>query len=172
MEIIHSSVMTIGIGFDIHRLAEGRKLILGGVPLDYPKGLVGHSDGDVVLHAIADALLGAAGLGDIGELFPDTDPRWKDISSAILLADVAQRITGEWEIENIDVNIIAEAPKLGETKRLIKAMIADILHIPASRVNVKAKTMEGLGEIGAKEAIACHAAVSLIKRATAPENRP
>jgi len=153
--------MSIGIGFDIHRLVKGRKLILGGVDIPHPKGLLGHSDGDVVLHAVADAVLGAAGLGDIGELFPDTNPKYKNIRSTKILETALAKIRPGWRVENIYINIITEEPKLGGTKARIRKSISKIAGI--NSVNVKAKTMEGLGEIGAKKAIACQAIVSLKK---------
>ena len=154
--------MRIGIGYDIHRLVEGRNLILGGVRIPYERGLQGHSDADVVLHAISDALLGAASGGDIGELFPDTDPRYKDIKSAELLEKVYVLIKDKgYIINNIDTIIIAEEPKLTCFKKQIQQNIARLLNIPADRVGVKAKTNEGLGDIGKKEAIASYAAVLL-----------
>jgi 2-C-methyl-D-erythritol 2,4-cyclodiphosphate synthase len=152
--------MAVGVGFDIHRLGKGRKFALGGIVIDYKKGSIGHSDGDVVLHALCDALLGAAGKGDIGERFPDTDPRFKDIESSKLLVDVLKEIKG-WRIENIDINIFLEEPKLGEQKQMMRKQIAQIMGINESLVNVKAKTMEGLGVIGSKDAVAASVAVQL-----------
>ncbi|KAA0218220.1 2-C-methyl-D-erythritol 2,4-cyclodiphosphate synthase [bacterium] len=157
--------MPVGIGYDIHRLVEGRKLMLGGVHVPYERGCLGHSDADPLLHAITDALLGAAGKGDIGEHFPDTDPRWKDADSARLLKTVGDLIKeAGFEIENIDANVIAEAPKLGKFKRKMEARIADVLEIRTAQVNIKARTNEGCDALGRKEAIAAQAVVSLVKR--------
>jgi len=154
-----------GIGTDIHRLIEGRKLMLGGVYLSYPAGLAGHSDGDVALHAVIDALLGASGMGDIGTLFPDTDPRWKDADSKELLFIVKERLEEKhWEVVNIDLIIHAEAPRLEQVKGQMKRCIAGLLGIDFTAVNVKAKTNEGLGDIGAGEAMAATATTLLRKR--------
>jgi len=150
----------IGSGHDTHRLAEGRPLVLGGVRIDHPRGLAGHSDADVVLHAVTDALLGAAGLGDIGDLFPDTDPRWKDADSRLFLAEAIDRLTSRgWRVANLDVTVFAQAPKLGTVKAAIKAKLAELIGIAADCVNVKAKTGESVGHIGRGEAIGCHAVV-------------
>lgn len=155
----------IGIGYDIHRLVEGRKLFLGGVEIPYLKGLLGHSDGDVLLHAICDALLGAVGAGDIGEHFPDTDPQYQGISSAELLSKVKSLIEKRnFFIGNLDTVVVAEEPKLAPFKKEIKETIARILSIKQDCVNIKAKTHEGMGEIGQKEAIASYATVMLITR--------
>ena len=152
----------IGLGYDIHRLVEGRPLILGGVKIDHHTGLLGHSDGDVVLHAITDALLGAAGLGDIGEHFPDTDPKFKDADSTVLLADVLAKVTAAgYTIVNIDINIHAERPKLKPHKPTIRESVATLLKLNPSAVNIKAKTNEGLGPIGIGHGIACTTAVML-----------
>jgi 2-C-methyl-D-erythritol 2,4-cyclodiphosphate synthase len=160
----HDHDYRAGIGTDIHKLVEGRKLMLGGVEVPCPLGLSGRSDGDVVLHAIIDALLGASGMGDIGTLFPDTDPKFQDADSKSLLLDVKQRLEEKrWTIVNIDLIIHAEEPKLNSVKGQIKRCIAGLLGIDFTAVNVKAKTNEGLGEIGAGEAIAATAAV-LLKR--------
>ena len=154
----------IGIGYDIHRLVEGRKLFLGGVEIPYIKGLLGHSDGDALLHAICDALLGAVAQGDIGQHFPDSDPKYQGISSTELLKTVADLIKDkDFLINNVDTVIIAQEPVLSPFKKQIQESIAQILKINKSCVNIKAKTNEGLGEIGKKEAIACWAAVTLIK---------
>ena len=154
----------VGIGYDIHRLAEGRKLILGGVEIPYPRGLLGHSDADVLLHAVCDALLGAVGLGDIGQHFPDTDPAYLGIESERLLNHVGNFLREQgFLVHNIDTIIIAEEPNLSEFKGAIRASIAGILGIPAGNVNVKAKTNEGLDATGAKEAIAVYATVTLYK---------
>lgn len=146
----------VGVGYDIHRLARDRRLILGGVEVPHDRGLLGHSDADVVLHAVTDALLGAAGLPDIGDLFPDTDPAYKDADSRALLADVMKRLEGkELAVGNIDVIIHAEAPKLSAHKRKIAESIATATNCPADRVSVKAKTNEGVGPLGQGDAIAC-----------------
>jgi 2-C-methyl-D-erythritol 2,4-cyclodiphosphate synthase len=154
--------MRVGIGHDTHRLVEGRRLVLGGVSIDHPLGLFGHSDADVVCHAVADALMGAAGLGDIGELFPDTDPQWRGLDSTRLLAEVVDRIeqTG-WRAVNCDVIIHAQEPKLGAHKPSIRANLSRLLRVELSCVNVKAKTGEHVGPIGRGEAISCHAVVLL-----------
>jgi 2-C-methyl-D-erythritol 2,4-cyclodiphosphate synthase len=156
--------MRVGIGHDTHRLAEGRPLILGGVRIEHPRGLVGHSDADVVLHAVTDALLGAAGLGDIGDAFPDTDPSYKDADSAnFLRAAVTCLNQAGWRVINIDATIFAEEPKLGPLKARIRQRLAELLGLPIDAVNVKAKTGEKVGHIGRAEAIACQAA-ALIER--------
>jgi 2-C-methyl-D-erythritol 2,4-cyclodiphosphate synthase len=155
----------VGIGTDIHRVVEGRRLMLGGVYIPYPAGLLGHSDGDVVLHAVVDALLGAAGLGDIGTLFPDTDMQWKDADSKMFLYSVKEQLDRkQWEVVNVDVTIHAEAPKLGPLKGQIRRCIAGLLGMDFAAVNVKAKTNEGLGEIGAGEAMAATAIALLRKK--------
>lgn len=154
-----------GIGTDIHRTVEGRRLMLGGVYVPYPAGLAGHSDGDVALHAVIDALLGAGGMGDIGTLFPDTDAKWKDADSKELLFVVKEQLEQKkWEVVNIDLIIHAEAPRLEPVKGQIRRCIAGLLGIDFAAVNVKAKTNEGLGEIGAGEAMAATATVLLKKR--------
>ena len=154
----------IGIGFDIHRLVEGRRLILGGVAVDAPVGLAGHSDGDVVLHALTDAILGAAGLGDIGEHFPDTDPAWQGADSAVFV-ERAVRLAGEagLYVGNVDLNVIAERPRLGPTKHAIRDRLAELLGLPTDRIGVKARTMERLGPIGEGQAIAAQVVVTLIQ---------
>jgi 2-C-methyl-D-erythritol 2,4-cyclodiphosphate synthase len=154
--------LRVGIGHDTHRLVEGRPLILGGVRIDFDRGLLGHSDADVVLHAVADALLGAAGLGDIGELFPDTDPAWAGLDGGRLLCSVLDRvIAAGWRPVNADVIIHAQMPRLTPHKPLIRGTLARLLDLPESAVNVKAKTGEHVGPIGRGEAIACEAAVLL-----------
>jgi len=153
-----------GIGTDIHRVVEGRKLMLGGVYVPYPAGLAGHSDGDVALHAVIDALLGASGMGDIGTLFPDTEDRWKNADSKELLFIVRDRLEEKkWEVVNVDLTIHAEEPRLEPVKGQIKRCIAGLLGIDFTSVNVKAKTNEGLGEIGAGQAIAA-TAIALIRK--------
>lgn len=155
----------VGIGTDIHRIVEGRKLMLGGVHIPFPAGLLGHSDGDVALHAIVDALLGAAGLGDIGTLFPDTDMQWKDADSKVFLYTVKEQLEKkQWEVVNLDLTIHTEAPKLGPMKGQIRRCIAGLLGMDFAAVNVKAKTNEGLGEIGAGEAMAATAVALLRKK--------
>jgi len=154
--------MRVGIGYDIHRLRKGRKLILGGIEIPYPKGLFGHSDADVLLHAIADALLGAANLGDIGQHFPDTDPKYKNISSKIILGKVYQLVRKkEYKILNIDSVVIAEEPKLAQYIPQMKRNIARILKIKPEKISIKAKTNEKLDSLGKKQAIAAHAVASL-----------
>lgn len=150
--------MRVGSGHDSHRLEAGRPLVLGGVKIDYPRGLSGHSDADVVLHAVTDALLGAAGLGDIGEHFPDTDPRWRGADSAIFLKETLAQLAHQ-RVVNLDVTIFAQEPKLGPHKQAIRSNLAKLLWVDESAVNVKAKTGEGVGHIGRAEAIACHAVV-------------
>jgi len=160
-----SAVYRVGIGTDIHRVVEGRRLMLGGVYIPYPAGLLGHSDGDVALHAITDALLGAAGLGDIGTLFPDTSPQWKDADSKEFVYAVKEVLEKKgWEVVNVDLTIHTEAPRLGPIKGQIRRCIAGLLGIDFSATNVKAKTNEGLGEIGAGEAMAATASVLLRKK--------
>lgn len=150
--------MRIGMGYDVHRLVEARKLILGGVEIPYEKGLLGHSDADVLLHAIMDALLGAAALGDIGKHFPDTDERYKGISSIVLLQHVAALLEEKcFVIENIDATIIAQRPKLLPYMGQMQKNVADALGIEIGRVNIKATTEEGLGFTGAGEGISAQA---------------
>jgi len=151
--------MAIGHGWDIHKLVAGRKFVLGGIEIPHPTGPLGHSDGDVLLHALIDALLGAAGQGDIGTHFPDTEPAFKDISSRKMLAKVLELLKPRWKIVNIDVTVIAEAPKISPHRDAIRARVAELTG--CSQVNIKAKTMEGLGPVGAREAIECHAVVEL-----------
>ena len=150
--------MRVGMGYDVHRLTEGRDLIVGGVKIPYEKGLLGHSDADVLLHAISDALLGAAALGDIGKHFPDTDPAYKGISSLILLEKVGDLIAEKsFLIENIDATIIAQAPKMRPHIDAMRENIAKALKIDVSQVNVKATTEEGLGFTGTGEGISSQA---------------
>jgi 2-C-methyl-D-erythritol 2,4-cyclodiphosphate synthase len=154
-----------GIGTDIHELVTDRRLMLGGVHVPHPTGLAGHSDGDVGLHAVIDALLGAAGMGDIGTLFPDTDPKWKDAASKGLLVMVKKRLEEKnWEIANVDLIIHAEEPKLESVKAQMKRCIAGLLGIDFNAVNVKAKTNEGFGDVGAGDAIAATATALLKKK--------
>ena len=159
--------MRIGQGFDIHTLAEGRKLIIGGVIIPYERGLVGHSDADVLLHAICDALIGAAALGDIGKHFPDTDPRYAGIDSRKLLREVAKLLRARrYRVVNIDATVIAQAPKLAPFILGMRENIAADLGVAVADVNVKAKTAEHLGAIGRGEGIAAEAVV-LIEAITA-----
>ena len=162
--------MRVGLGYDIHRLEAGRPLILGGVAIDYPRGLVGHSDADVVLHAVTDALLGAAGLGDIGDAYPDTDPRFRDASSSVFLGDTLRRLEElGFRPVNVDVTIFAQEPKLGRYKLRIRDRLAELLGLDATSVNVKAKTGEGVGAVGRGEAITCQAVVLIdALRSSAP----
>jgi 2-C-methyl-D-erythritol 2,4-cyclodiphosphate synthase len=154
-----------GIGTDVHRLVEGRKLMLGGVQVPYPAGLAGHSDGDAAIHAVIDALLGAGGMGDIGVLFPDTDPQYENVDSSQLLADVRERLEAKnWQVVNVDLIIHAEQPSLRPVKGQMKRVIAGLLGIDFTAVNVKAKTAEGLGWIGEGRAIAATATALLRKR--------
>jgi 2-C-methyl-D-erythritol 2,4-cyclodiphosphate synthase len=154
----------VGIGTDIHRLVEGRKLMLGGVQVPFGMGLLGHSDGDTVLHAVCDAILGAAGMGDIGMLFPDTDPKYKDADSkGFLLAIKEKLVEKKWEVVNVDITIHAEQPRLEPVKGQMKRVIAGLLGIDFGAVNVKAKTNNGLGETGEGTAIAA-TAVALIRK--------
>ena len=151
-------MIRIGHGYDVHRLVEGRKLILGGVEIEHETGLLGHSDADVLLHAISDALLGAAALGDIGKLFPDNDPKYKGADSLVLLRKVGVNLTAAgYKISNIDATVIAQAPKLSPHIRLMRTNIARALGIDFSQVSVKATTEEGLGFSGEKLGIAAHA---------------
>lgn len=150
--------MRIGHGYDVHRLTQGRDLILGGVKIPYDLGLDGHSDADVLLHAVMDALLGAAGLGDIGRHFPDTDPKYKGISSMLLLREVGEKIrTAGFAVGNIDVTMIAQKPKLKDFIPQMQENIASALGVDPGRVNVKATTEEHLGFTGTGEGMACHA---------------
>jgi len=155
----------VGIGYDIHRLAEGRRLVVGGIELEHSKGLVGHSDADVVLHAVTDALLGAAGLPDIGDLFPDTDPAYKDADSRALLKDAVERVRAKGFVAgNLDVIVHAEAPKLSPHKARIAESIASLVGLSPDYVSIKAKTNEGMGPLGYADAIACTAVASLVKK--------
>jgi 2-C-methyl-D-erythritol 2,4-cyclodiphosphate synthase len=155
--------MRIGQGFDVHALAEGRRLIVGGVEIPFERGLAGHSDADVLLHAICDALIGAAGLGDIGMHFPDTEPRFKDADSRRLLRDVA-RLIGErgFRVANVDATVIAQAPRMAPHVLRMRANIAADLAVTPDRVNVKAKTAERLGFVGRGEGIAAEAVALIV----------
>ena len=150
--------MRIGHGYDVHRLVEGRNLILGGVKIDYEKGLLGHSDADVLLHAVSDALLGAAGLGDIGRHFPDTDPKYKGADSLELLREVYRKISEKgFRVGNIDVTMVAQRPKLKDFIPQMQENIAAAVGVTPDRVNVKATTEEKLGFTGTGEGMSCHA---------------
>lgn len=150
--------MRIGHGYDVHRLTEGRKLILGGVEIPFERGLDGHSDADVLLHAVMDSLLGAAGLRDIGVLFPDNDPRYEGISSMLLVREVMNHLEAQkLRVGNVDVTILAQRPKLKDYIPQMRDHLAQVLKLPAERVNIKATTEEGLGFTGSGEGIACHA---------------
>jgi len=156
--------MRVGIGYDIHRLVEGRRLVLAGVVIEHDKGLLGHSDADVVLHAVTDALLGAAGLPDLGDLYPDTDPKYKDADSRVLLRDAMERVrSAGYEPHNADVIVHAERPKLSPYKWEMASSIAALLGVAADRVSVKGKTNEGLGPLGIADAIACTAIATVVE---------
>lgn len=153
----------IGHGYDVHRLVEGRKLILGGVEIEHTKGLLGHSDADVLLHAVSDALLGAAAMGDIGGMFPDTDPAFKDADSLELLKKVVERLgSAGYRVGNIDVTVIAQAPKLKPHIEKMRANIASACGTDVENINVKATTEEGLGFSGSGEGIAAHSVCIII----------
>ena len=150
--------MRIGHGYDVHKLVEGRKLILGGVTIPHEKGLLGHSDADVLLHAVSDALLGAAALGDIGKHFPDTDDKFKDADSRLLLRRVVELLSEKgFKVGNVDATVIAQAPKLAPYIETMKNNIAEDCGVSADRINVKATTEEHLGFTGRKEGISAHA---------------
>ena len=156
--------LRIGHGYDVHRLTEGRRLILGGVEVPYEKGLLGHSDADVLTHAVMDALLGAAALGDIGKLFPDTDAAYAGISSILLLERVAERLReAGYAVVNLDATVLAQAPKLAPNRERMRENLARVLALDASRVSVKATTEEGLGFTGEGLGIAAHAVALLEK---------
>ena len=158
-----SAFPRVGFGYDVHRLVEGRPLILGGVEIPSPKGLDGHSDADVVLHALADALLGAAALGDIGRHFPNTDPRYKGISSLILLGHVADLLRKHrFAVVNADITLLLEAPRIAPHVERMRATIARALDITPEQVSVKATTGEGMGFVGTGEGAAAYAAVLLM----------
>jgi len=157
--------MKIGIGYDIHQLVKGRRLVLGGVEIPFEKGLLGHSDGDVLIHSICDGILGALGKGDIGRHFPDTDPKYKGISSLILLEEVCQIMAkAKFEVNNLDSVIIAQKPLLLPYIEGMRKNIGEILKIAPDSISIKAKTNEGLGPIGRGEGIAAYAIVLLGKR--------
>ena len=154
----------IGSGYDVHPLSEGRPLIIGGIEIPFPSGLTGHSDADVLSHALGDALLGAVGLGDIGLHFPDSDPQYKGISSLQLLEKIyfLIRQTG-YQIGNVDTTIVAQAPKMAPYIERMKKSLAAVLHVPADRISIKATTTEGLGFAGRQEGIAAYAVALLVQ---------
>lgn len=154
----------VGLGHDSHRLGPDRALILGGVKIDFDRGLVGHSDADILLHAVTDALLGAVGLGDIGDAFPDTDPTFAGMDSCVFLTEALRRVSElGWRPVNLDCTIFAQRPKLAPYKAAIRQRLAELLSLPLDAVNVKAKTGEGVGPIGREEAMAADAVVLLEK---------
>ena len=158
--------MRVGIGYDVHRLVSGRCLMLGGIEIPYEKGLLGHSDADVLIHAVCDALLGAAGLGDIGLHFPDTDKAWDGVASLKLLQQVKEMIAPEWSIANIDATVIAQAPKINPYRGAMRGSLAAVLGIDPQLINIKATTTETLGALGRGEGIAAQC-VALLQRVDA-----
>ncbi len=155
-----------GIGYDVHRLVAGRKLVLGGVEIPFEYGLLGHSDADVLLHAIADALLGAAGMGDIGRWFPDTDPRFAGISSLVLLGEVNRRLVDAgYRVNNVDSIVVAQRPKLAPYLAQMQEKISSCLTVAPGQVNIKATTEEGLGFTGTGEGMAAYATVTIFRQA-------
>ena len=152
--------MKVGYGIDFHRLVRGRKLVLGGVNIDYPLGLEGHSDADVIIHAVSDAILGGAGLGDIGRYFPET-PEFKDISSVEILKKIKGMLSPKTSITHIDLTFIGEEPKIASLAPEMKDKMANALEIAGDRINIKATTTEGLGAIGEKKGLGCQAVVTL-----------
>ena len=156
--------MRIGSGYDVHRLVKERDLILGGVKIEFEKGLLGHSDADVLVHSVCDAILGAAGLGDIGEHFPDSDPQFKNISSLVLLAHCNKLLQEQgFTVSNVDSTVFAERPRLSPHRAAMENTIAEVLNISSTRVNVKATTTEGLGFAGRGEGIAAHTVVLIME---------
>jgi len=157
----------IGMGYDVHRVAAGRPLVLGGVRLESPWGLEGHSDADVIAHAVGDALLGAAALGDLGEHFPTSDPRWKDISSLKLLEHIAGLLAGRgFRIGNVDATLLADAPRIAPHREAMQAALAGALRVPEDSVSVKATTNEGLGFVGRREGLAALAIARILKESS------
>ncbi|MDP3083495.1 MAG: 2-C-methyl-D-erythritol 2,4-cyclodiphosphate synthase [Rubrivivax sp.] len=164
--------MRVGEGWDMHALVSGRPLMLGGIQVPHSHGLLGHSDADALLHAITDALFGAAGLGDIGRHFPDTDPAYRGADSAALLAEAGRRVRGAgWEIVNIDSTIVAQAPKLAPHIPAMRARIAQVLALDADQVNVKAKTAEKMGPVGEGRAIEARAVCLIARQSVTPPAR-
>ncbi len=159
-------MLRVGLGYDIHPLVEGRPLVLGGLTLPGPRGLLGHSDGDALIHAVIDALLGAAGLGDIGRLFPDTDPRTKNVPGLRLLSEVMGRLrAGGWSVVNVDAVVVAEAPRIAPLAEGMRDVLCPVLGVDRAALGIKGKTNEGLGPVGEGRAIAC-SAVALIERSS------
>jgi 2-C-methyl-D-erythritol 2,4-cyclodiphosphate synthase len=157
--------MRIGFGYDVHAFGPGTHVTLGGVRVPHTQGVVAHSDGDVVLHALCDALLGAMGLGDIGQHFPDSEPRWKDAASSLFLEHCVDLMRQHgWRLVNADLTLLAERPRLGPHRTAMRANMAGVLETAAERINVKATTCEGLGPIGRGEGLACHAVVLLARQ--------
>jgi 2-C-methyl-D-erythritol 2,4-cyclodiphosphate synthase len=155
----------VGFGYDVHRLVPGRKLMLGGVEIDSPRGFEGHSDADVLLHAIADALLGAASLGDIGKHFPNTDPRYQGISSLILLRHVGDLLVQHrLTVSNVDATVVLERPRIADSIDAMRRNIADALHISMQQVSIKATTNEGMGSVGKEEGGAAHAVALILQQ--------
>ncbi|HIG11907.1 MAG: 2-C-methyl-D-erythritol 2,4-cyclodiphosphate synthase [bacterium] len=158
--------LRIGLGFDLHRLVQGRPCTLGGVQLDHPAGPEGHSDGDAVLHAVADALLGAAGLDDLGSLFPDSEARWKDADSAELLGEVQNRVQAAgWRVTSLDIVIATEGPRIAPARAAMRARIAELLDADPDAVNVKGKSLEGLGALAGGAGVAVQAVCLLSQHA-------
>jgi 2-C-methyl-D-erythritol 2,4-cyclodiphosphate synthase len=161
------NVFRVGSGHDTHRFIAGRPLFIGGVRIEHSRGLDGHSDADVLLHSVTDAILGALGHGDIGDAFPDTDPQWKNADSRIFLSAALEEANRRgWQLVNLDATLFAQEPKLGPLKQVIRENLAQLLGIPAECVNVKAKTGEKVGHIGRAEAMGCHVVVLLEKKAS------
>ncbi len=157
--------MRVGFGYDVHRLMENRPLIIGGVKIPFEKGLQGHSDADVMAHAVADALLGAAGLGDIGEHFPDTDEKFKNFDSMVFLREIEKKVNFEkYKVSNVDITLILQKPKISQYKSQMENNIAKNLFLSPNQVNVKATTSEGLGFVGKEEGIACYAVALLLPK--------
>ena len=156
-------MVRVGFGYDVHRFATGRRLVLGGVEIPFERGLLGHSDADVLLHAISDALLGAAALGDIGEHFPDTDRRWEGADSSILLKEIINLVRSKgFEIGNVDSTVVIERPRLRRHIADIRTSIAGVLEVAVDRVSVKATTSEGMGFVGTEEGVAAYAVCTLV----------
>jgi len=167
--MVEASFIRMGIGFDAHSLQNGRKLFLGGVKIPFKRGLAGHSDADVLLHAITDALLGAAGLGDMGTYFPSSDEKFKDVSSVHLLREAVRMVVQEkFRINNVDTVIVAQEPKLAPYLSEMKKAISDALEVDPGSVNVKVKTTDGLGFLGRKEGIAAYAIATIISNEKTP----
>ncbi|MCB2154705.1 2-C-methyl-D-erythritol 2,4-cyclodiphosphate synthase [bacterium] len=159
-----SPPFAVGFGYDVHRFAEGRRLVLGGVEIRSDLGLLGHSDADVLLHAVCDALLGAAALGDIGHFFPNDDPKWKDADSRVLLREVRRQMTVHgWSVGNVDATLVAERPKIAPHIDAMRAIISEDLGIPPYRIGIKATTNEGMGFVGRGEGIAAMATALLFR---------